>query len=282
MTGEENYLYLLRDVMLNGVKSDNRTATPTRKVFGRFWECPDVVEDFPLLTTKRVHTKSIIAELIWFLSGSTNNNDLNDLGCTIWDEWAAENGNLGPVYGKQWRKWHVKSEHFDGPGGYDGHWSHKSIDQIQQAVELLNTDPNSRRILVSAWNVADLPKMALMPCHYAFQLQTQNGDLNMLVNMRSIDIFLGMPFNIASYAFLLRMFAHVTGYRPRRLCFSLGDLHIYENHMEQGRIQLTRHPRQAPRVGIDDSVESIFDFRPEHLEVRSYDPHPGLKGEVAV
>jgi len=281
-TGEGRYLELLHDVMLNGAKSENRTDTATRKVFGRFWACDDVIDDFPLLTTKRVHFKSVVAELLWFLSGSTNNNDLRELGCTIWDEWAAENGELGPVYGKQWRKWHVKSEHFDGPGGYDGHWSHTSIDQIQRAYDMLREDPNSRRMLVSAWNVADLDDMALMPCHYAFQLQTQNGEINMMVNMRSIDIFLGMPFNIASYALLLMMFAHVTGYRAKRLCFSLGDLHIYENHMEQGRVQLTRNQLDAPRVGLADEIGSLFDFRPEHIQLRSYNPHSGLKGKVAV
>lgn len=278
MTGEQNYLELLRDVMLNGAKSDNRTATPTRKVFGRFWTCEDVIEDFPLLTTKKVHTKSIIAELIWFLSGSTNNNDLEEMGCTIWREWShPETGELGPVYGKQWRKWQSSRSYHDGVK-----WQPIYLDQIREAIVLLNTDPNSRRILVSAWNVNDLEKMALMPCHYAFQLQVMNGELNMMVNMRSIDIFLGMPFNIASYAFLLMMFAHVTGLRAKRLCFSLGDLHIYENHMEQGRIQLTREPRKAPRVGLEDAVGSIFDFEPKHIEIREYDPHPGLKGEVAV
>lgn len=282
MSGEGRYLELLRDVMLNGSKSENRTDTPTRKVFGRFWSCDDVVEDFPLLTTKRVHWKSVVAELIWFLSGSTNVHDLQAMGCTIWDEWADERGDLGPVYGKQWRKWFVKSEHFDGPGGYDGWTDTTCVDQIQKAYDMLREDPNSRRILVSAWNVSDLDRMALQPCHYAFQLQTQDGDLNMMVNMRSIDIFLGMPFNIASYALLLRMFAHVTGFRPRRLCFTLGDLHIYENHMEQARVQLTRTMRPQPKVGLEDSVASIFDFRPEHIEIREYDPHSGLRGEVAV
>ena len=273
-TAEGRYLELLRDVMINGSQSDNRTDTPTRKVFGRFWSCDDVIEDFPLLTTKRVHFKSVVAELIWFLSGSTNVKDLQAMGCTIWDEWAitdecfGEIGDLGPVYGKQWRAW----------DNYAG----GEIDQIQRAVEMIQDDPNSRRILVSAWNVADLLAMELLPCHYAFQLQVQNGELNMMVNMRSIDVFLGMPFNIASYALLLMMFAHVTGYRAKRLCFALGDLHIYENHMEQGRVQLTRNQLDAPQVGLEDSVGSIFDFRPEHVELRSYNPHSGLKGKVAV
>jgi len=266
---EQNYLDLLHDVMLNGARSENRTDTPTRKVFGRFWECEDVVEDFPLLTTKRIHTKSVIAELIWFLSGSTNNFDLRAMGCTIWDEWADEDGSLGPIYGEQWRNWHA----CDGLG---------NVDQIQQTVNLLRDDPNSRRILVSAWNVAALGHMKLNPCHDSFQLQVCNGELNMMVRMRSIDIFLGMPFNISSYAFLLMMFAHVTGYRPKRLVFALGDLHIYESHMEQGRIQLSRTPRPAPRVHLADEVSSIFDFRPEHVEIRSYDPYPGLKADVAV
>jgi thymidylate synthase len=267
-TGEGRYLELLRDVMLTGSISDNRTDEPTRKVFGRFWTCDDVIEDFPLLTTKRVHWKSIVAELIWFLSGSTNVKDLQAMGCTIWDEWADQDGYLGPVYGKQWRNWW-------GDGYY-------GVDQIQNVMDLLKTDPNSRRMMVSAWNVKDLDEMALQPCHDSFQLQTQDGDLNMLVRMRSTDIFLGMPFNIASYALLLCMFAHVTGFRARRLCFSLGDLHIYENHMEQGRIQLTRNQLDSPRVGLEDSIGSIFDFRPEHVELRSYNPHAGLKGEVAV
>jgi len=268
-TGEGRYLELLRDVMLHGSKSDNRTGTPTRKVFGRFWTCDDVVDDFPLLTTKRVHFKSVVAELIWFLSGSTNVKPLQEMGCTIWDEWAKLDGYLGPIYGKQWRDW------FDYSCG-------DNIDQIQNVIGLLEKEPNSRRMIVSAWNVADLDDMALQPCHYAFQLQVQDGDLNMMVNMRSTDIFLGMPFNISSYALLLRMFAHVTGFRARRLCFSLGDLHIYENHMEQGRIQLTRNQLDAPRVGLQDSIGSIFDFRPEHVELRSYNPHSGLKGKVAV
>ena len=272
-TGEGRYLQLLRDVMLNGSISNNRTDTPTRKVFGRFWSCDDVVEDFPLLTTKRIHWNSVVAELIWFLSGSTNVGDLQAMGCSIWDEWADDEcimdpGGLGPIYGKQWRCW----------DNYAG----GTIDQIDAIFHLLNVNPNSRRMLVSAWNVADLPDMSLLPCHYAFQLQTQDGDLNMMVNMRSIDIFLGMPFNIASYALLLRMFAHVTGYRAKRLTFSLGDLHIYENHMEQGRIQLTRSQLDPPRVGLADQVGSIFDFRPEHVELRSYNPHAGLKGKVAV
>jgi len=274
-TGEGRYLELLRDVMLNGVTSDNRTDTPTRKVFGRFWSCDDVIEDFPLLTTKRVHFKSVVAELIWFLSGSTNNNDLNYLGCTIWDEWANDIGELGPIYGRQWRYW--RDRHTVGEEDVTDYH-----DQIEMMLYLLANEPDSRRMLVSAWNVADLPDMALLPCHYAFQLQVTNGELNMMVNMRSIDIFLGLPFNIASYALLLRMFAHVTGYRAKRLCFSLGDLHIYENHMEQGRIQLTRGQLDAPRVGLADSIGSIFDFRPEHVELRSYNPHAGLKGKVAV
>jgi len=278
-TGEGRYLELLHDVMLNGAKSENRTDTATRKVFGRFWACDDVIDDFPLLTTKRVHFKSVVAELLWFLSGSTNANDLD---ATIWDEWADEKGELGPVYGKQWRDWFISSTHCEGPGGYDGHTSRLAVDQIQQALNLLQTDPNSRRILVSAWNVSDLHAMKLQPCHYAFQLQTCNGELNMLVNMRSIDIFLGMPFNIASYALLLMMFAHVTGYRAKRLCFSLGDLHIYENHMEQGRVQLSRNQLDAPRVGLADEIGSLFDFRPEHIQLRSYNPHSGLKGKVAV
>jgi len=278
-TGEGRYLELLRDVMLHGSRSDNRTDTPTRKVFGRFWTCDDVVEDFPLLTTKRVHWKSVVAELIWFLSGSTSAVRLRDMGCTIWDEWADERGYLGPIYGKQWRSWsNIREWEKQGEGPTLLEWA----DQIQNVMDLLEKDPNSRRMIVSAWNVTDLQYMALQPCHYAFQLQVQDGDLNMMVNMRSTDIFLGMPFNIASYALLLRMFAHVTGYRARRLCFSLGDLHIYENHMEQGRIQLTRNQLDAPRVGLQDSIGSIFEFRPENIELRSYNPHAGLKGEVAI
>jgi len=226
-----------------------------------------------LLTTKRVAFKSVVAELIWFLSGSTNVKELQAMGCTIWDEWADEDGDLGPIYGQQWRAW----KHYDNP--FD---PGMAIDQIFQMVELLKHDPTSRRMLVSAWDVGDLKEMALQPCHYAFQLQVSNGELNMMVNMRSIDIFLGMPFNIASYALLLMMFGHVTGYRPKRLCFALGDLHIYENHMEQGWIQLSRTQLDPPRVGLADEVGSIFDFRPEHVELRSYNPHSGLKGKVAV
>jgi len=270
---EEAYLQLLDDVLTNGTRSDNRTGVATYKVFGRFWECEDVMDDFPLLTTKRIHWKSVVAELLWFLSGSTNVKPLQEMGCTIWDEWADEHGELGPIYGYQWRSW----------TGFDSKDDElNEIDQIAEAVNLLKHDPDSRRILVSAWNVADLVHMSLNPCHYAFQLQVQNGELNMLVNMRSIDIFLGMPFNIASYALLLRMFAHVTGYRASRLCFSLGDLHIYENHIEQVKTQLARPQHEAPRVALHDRVQSIFDFTPDDIALVGYEHSGVLKGEVAV
>lgn len=279
MRSEQAYLNLLLDCYSQGRFSDNRTGIPTLKRFGGFWVCDDVVEDFPLLTTKRIHWRSVVAELLWFLSGSTN---INDLDSQIWDEWADEKGELGPVYGYQWRKWFVKSEHFDGPGGVDGWTSVTAIDQIKEAERLLREDPDSRRILVSAWNVADLPQMALAPCHYAFQLQHCDGELNMMVNMRSIDLFLGLPFNIASYALLLTMFAHVHRMRPQKLCFSLGDYHIYSNHFNQVLTQLARPLHDAPRVYISGSHTSICDIRPEDIHLERYEPDAAIRAEVAV
>ena len=270
MRSEQAYLNLLLDCYAKGRISGNRTGVPTLKCFGALWTCEDVVEDFPLLTTKRIHWKSVVAELLWFLRGSTN---IRDLDSTIWNEWADENGDLGPVYGQQWRAWHDPME----IEGHTGTW-----DQIRMAENLLRHDPDSRRILVSAWNVADLPFMALQPCHYAFQLQHCDGELSMLVNMRSIDMFLGLPFNIASYALLLTMFAHVHRMRPQKLCFSLGDYHIYSNHYEQVLTQITRPLRPAPRVWISGSHESVCDIRVEDIHLDGYDPEPSIKAEVAV
>lgn len=270
MSGELRYLNVLSECLYQGTPSANRTGIGTFKCFGGFWMCEDVIEDFPLLTTKRVHWPSVVAELLWFLSGSTN---IRDLDARIWDEWADEGGELGPIYGAQWRSWPLPVE-FEG--------SIVRCDQIRLVENELRADPDSRRMLVSAWNVSDIPFMALAPCHYAFQLQHSDGDLNMLVNMRSVDVFLGLPFNIASYGLLLMMFAHVSGLRARRLCFSLGDYHLYQNHIEQAKTQLGRRPHQAPWVLIAGQHQSITEIAANDIQLSSYEPWPAIKAEVAV
>ncbi|MEY4885925.1 MAG: hypothetical protein RL151_1234 [Bacteroidota bacterium] len=261
------YLDLLRHILENGTDKSDRTGTGTRSVFGhqlRF----DLSEGFPLLTTKKLHVKSIIHELLWFLQGSTNIGYLKDHGVRIWDEWADANGDLGPVYGKQWRSWE----------GADG----QTIDQISDVVDQIRRNPDSRRLIVSAWNVAELPKMALMPCHALFQFYVANGRLSCQLYQRSADVFLGVPFNIASYALLTLMIAQVCDLQPGDFVHTFGDVHLYNNHFEQARLQLTRDPRPLPVMKIDPSVKDLFAFRYEHFSLEGYDPHPAIKAPVAV
>lgn len=263
----KQYLDLLRYVMDNGVMKSDRTGTGTKSVFGyqmRF----DLSDGFPLLTTKKLHLKSIIYELLWFLKGDTNVKYLQDNGVRIWNEWADADGNLGPIYGKQWRAWR------DYNGG--------TIDQLSEAVETIRTNPDSRRIIVSAWNVADLPEMRLPPCHAFYQFYVAGGRLSLQLYQRSADIFLGVPFNIASYALLLMMVAQVTGLEAGDFVHTLGDAHIYTNHFEQVREQLSREPRQLPTMRINPEVKSLFDFRYEDFTLENYNPHPHIKGVVAV
>jgi thymidylate synthase len=261
------YLDLIDHVMTHGVDKGDRTGTGTRSVFGyqmRF----DLGEGFPVVTTKRLHLRSIIGELLWFLRGDTNVRWLQERGISIWDEWADELGELGPVYGHQWRSWPTPD------GG--------SIDQIARAVELVRRDPDSRRIVVSAWNVADLDRMALAPCHCLFQFWVARGRLSCQLYQRSADVFLGVPFNIASYALLTLMIAHVTELEPGDFVHTFGDVHLYQNHLEQARTQLGREPRPLPTMSLARRPASIFDFRYEDFELAGYDPHPAIKAPVAV
>lgn len=263
----KQYLDLLRHVMEHGTMKSDRTGTGTKSVFGyqmRF----DLSDGFPLLTTKKLHLKSIIYELLWFLKGDTNVKYLQDNGVRIWNEWADADGNLGPIYGKQWRAWR------DYNGG--------TIDQLSEAVETIRTNPDSRRIIVSAWNVADLPEMHLPPCHAFYQFYVADGRLSLQLYQRSADIFLGVPFNIASYALLLMMVAQVTGLEAGDFVHTLGDAHIYTNHFEQVREQLSREPRQLPVMRINPEVKSLFDFKYEDFTLENYNPHPHIKGVVAV
>ena len=263
----KQYLDLLRYVMDNGVMKSDRTGTGTKSVFGyqmRF----NLSDGFPLLTTKKLHLKSIIYELLWFLKGDTNVKYLQDNGVRIWNEWADADGNLGPIYGKQWRAWR------DYNGG--------TIDQLSEAVETIRTNPDSRRIIVSAWNVADLPEMHLPPCHAFYQFYVADRRLSLQLYQRSADIFLGVPFNIASYALLLMMVAQVTGLEAGDFVHTLGDAHIYTNHFEQVREQLSREPRQLPTMRINSEVKSLFDFKYEDFTLENYNPHPHIKGVVAV
>lgn len=263
----KQYLELINRVLTEGVDRPDRTGTGTRSVFGHQMRF-DLGEGFPLLTTKKLHLKSIIYELLWFLRGDTNVAYLQEHGVRIWNEWADADGNLGPVYGSQWRSWP------DGNGGV--------IDQITQAVDTIKNDPSSRRIIVSAWNVAQLPEMHLAPCHAMFQFYVADGRLSMQLYQRSADIFLGVPFNIASYALLLQMVAQVTGLKPGHFVHTLGDAHIYHNHMDQVKLQLTREPRQLPKMIINPEVKSIFDFDYSDFTLEGYDPHPHIKGIVSV
>ncbi len=261
------YLDLLSHVLNHGVEKSDRTGTGTISVFGyqmRF----DLSQGFPLLTTKKLHTRSIIYELLWFLKGSTNVAYLRDNKVTIWDEWADENGELGPVYGYQWRSWPA----------VDG----RHIDQITQVVNSIGNNPDSRRHLVCAWNVGDIDRMALPPCHVLFQFYVANGRLSCQLYQRSCDIFLGVPFNIASYALLTAMMAQVTGLQPGEFVHTLGDAHIYSNHIEQVKLQLTREPRPLPVLKLNPNVHSIFDFTFDDFAIEGYDPHPHIKGAIAV
>ncbi|MDE6317514.1 MAG: thymidylate synthase [Muribaculaceae bacterium] len=263
----KQYLELLDHILTNGTDKEDRTGTGTRSVFGyqmRF----NLAEGFPLLTTKKLHLKSIIYELLWFLKGDTNVKYLQDHGVRIWNEWADENGDLGHVYGYQWRSWPA----------YDGTF----IDQISEAIDQIKNNPSSRRIIVSAWNVADIPTMKLPPCHAFFQFYVADGKLSLQLYQRSADTFLGVPFNIASYALLLMMVAQVTGLEPGDFVHTMGDTHLYKNHFEQARLQLTREPRKLPRMIINPEVKSIFDFKYEDFELVDYDPHPHIKAEVSV
>lgn len=263
----KQYHDLLNFVLENGVRKDDRTGTGTLSVFGHQMRF-DLSEGFPALTTKKLHLKSIIHELLWFLKGDTNIKYLQENGVRIWNEWADENGNLGPVYGYQWRSWPT-------PDG--GH-----VDQISQVIESIRTNPDSRRMLVSAWNVGELDKMKLPPCHILFQFYVANGKLSCQLYQRSADIFLGVPFNIASYALLTMMVAQVTKLQLGEFVHTLGDGHIYLNHLEQVKLQLTREPFPLPQMKINPEVSDIFSFRYEDFELVNYQAHPHIKGEVAV
>jgi thymidylate synthase len=263
----QQYLDLMRRVRDHGVRKTDRTGTGTLSVFGHQMRF-DLADGFPLVTTKKLHVKSIVHELIWFLAGDTNTAYLADNGVRIWDEWADEHGDLGPVYGKQWRSWAA-------PDG-------RTIDQITEIVETLKTNPDSRRMIVSAWNPADIPDMALAPCHCLFQFYVADGRLSCQLYQRSADVFLGVPFNIASYALLTMMMAQVTGLEPGEFVHTFGDAHLYLNHLDQADEQLRRAPRALPRMQIDPSVQSIFKFKYEHFGLVGYDPHPHIKADVAV
>lgn len=261
------YLDLLQRILTEGVDKGDRTGTGTRSVFGHQMRF-DLADGFPLLTTKKLHLKSIIYELLWFLKGDTNVRYLQDHGVRIWNEWARPDGDLGHIYGYQWRSWP------DYRGG--------SIDQIAQAVEDIKHNPDSRRIIVSAWNVADLPNMALPPCHAFFQFYVANGRLSLQLYQRSADTFLGVPFNIASYALLLMMMAQATGLQPGEFIHTLGDTHLYLNHLDQARLQLEREPRPLPRMVINPDVKSIFDFDYDDFKLEGYDPHPHISAPISV
>ena len=263
----KKYLDLLQHVLDHGTLRTDRTGTGTKSVFGYQLRC-DLRDGFPLLTTKKVHLKSIIYELLWFLKGDTNVRYLQEHGVRIWNEWADENGDLGPVYGHQWRSW---------PDGHGG-----TIDQIAQVVDMIRNTPDSRRLIVSAWNVADVPTMKLPPCHTLFQFYVADGRLSLQLYQRSADLFLGVPFNIASYALLLMMVAHVSGLEPGEFVHTFGDAHIYLNHMDQVREQLSRTPRPLPRMTLNPRVTSIFDYEYDDFTIEGYDPYPAIKGVVSV
>ncbi len=263
----KQYLDLMRHVLENGTIKEDRTGTGTRSVFGyqmRF----DLSEGFPLVTTKKCHLKSIIHELLWFLQGDTNIKYLSDNGVKIWDEWADENGDLGPVYGQQWRSWSTA----------DG----RKIDQISDIIERIKTNPDDRRLIICSWNVGEIEKMALPPCHCFFQFYVANGKLSCQLYQRSADIFLGVPFNIASYALLTMMVAQVTNLEAGEFIHTLGDAHLYSNHIEQAKLQLSRTPYKLPEMHINPLVSNIFDFKYEDFELIGYESHPHIKGEVAV
>ena len=261
------YHQLLEQIIQTGVSKEDRTGTGTLSIFGpqlRF----DLNEGFPLLTTKKVHFKSIVYELLWFITGSTNVRYLQENGVSIWDEWADAEGELGPVYGKQWRRWQK-------PDG-------STVDQLAEVVDQLRRNPDSRRLLVSAWNVADIPSMALPPCHAFFQFYVADNKLSCQLYQRSADVFLGVPFNIASYALLTHMVAQVCGLGVGEFVHTMGDAHLYLNHMEQAKLQLSREPRPLPRLVLDPAVKNLDDFVYEHIQLVGYDPHPAIKAPVAV
>jgi len=261
------YHQLLEQIIQTGVSKEDRTGTGTLSIFGpqlRF----DLNEGFPLLTTKKVHFKSVVYELLWFITGSTNVQYLQENGVSIWDEWADAEGELGPVYGKQWRRWQK-------PDG-------STVDQLAEVVDQLRRNPDSRRLLVSAWNVADIPSMALPPCHAFFQFYVANNKLSCQLYQRSADVFLGVPFNIASYALLTHMVAQVCGLGVGEFVHTMGDAHLYSNHLEQAKLQLSREPRPLPRLVLDPAVKNLDDFVYEHIQLVGYDPHPGIKAPVAV
>lgn len=263
----KQYLDLLDRILAEGVRKDDRTGTGTISVFGNQMRF-NLADGFPLLTTKKLHLKSIIYELLWFLRGDTNVQYLHDHKVSIWDEWADENGDLGPIYGYQWRNWR----------GYDG----KPIDQISRAIEMIKHSPESRRIIVSAWNVGDLSKMRLAPCHILFQYYVAGNRLSLQLYQRSADTFLGVPFNIASYALLLMMTAQVTGLQAGDFVYTTGDTHLYLNHIEQAKLQLTRTPRPLPRMRLNPDVKDIFDFKFEDFDLQDYNPWPHIKADVSV
>jgi thymidylate synthase len=261
------YLDLLRLILETGTDKEDRTGTGTRSIFGHQMRF-DLADGFPLITTKKLHLRSIIHELLWFLRGETNVRSLHEVGVSIWDEWADDDGELGPVYGKQWRSWQA-------PDG-------TVIDQLQNALDQIRTNPDSRRIIVSAWNPADVPHMALPPCHLLFQFYVASGRLSCQLYQRSADVFLGVPFNIASYALLTAMVAQVSGLEPGHFVHTLGDAHLYSNHVEQAELQLSREPRPLPTLRLDPTITDLFDFRFEHIAIDGYDPHPHIKAPVAV
>ncbi len=263
----KQYLDLLKKIIDEGAEKSDRTGTGTKSIFGHQMRF-NLSEGFPLCTTKKLHTRSIIHELLWFLKGETNIRYLKENGVSIWDDWADENGELGPVYGSQWRSWATS----------DG----QTIDQISQLIEQIKTNPDSRRLIVSAWNVGEVPKMKLPPCHLLFQFYAADGKLSCQLYQRSADVFLGVPFNIASYALLTMMVAQVTGYCPGEFVHTLGDAHLYSNHFEQAELQLTREPRALPILKINPEVNSIFDFRYEDFRIEEYEPYPHIKAPVAV